>query len=97
MVAAGSVIGRQCGVRPKRYDDWEVVANLWGLAIGPPGIMKTPAIKEGLRPLRRLIAAEMERYRIAMRDARFIRMKREAREKRLKKLLEEALETAQGR
>ncbi len=96
MVAAGSVIGRQCGVRPKRYDDWEVVPNLWGLAIGSPGIMKSPAIKEGLRPLRRLIAAEMERYQIAMRDARFIRMKREAREKRLKKLLEEALEAAQG-
>jgi hypothetical protein len=96
MVTAGSVIGRQCVVRPKRYDDWEVVPNLWGLVIGPPGIMKSPAIKEGTRPLGRLIAAEMERYKVAMRDARFIRMKCDAQDDRLKKALKEALERANG-
>jgi putative DNA primase/helicase len=96
MSAAGSVIGRQVVVRPKRYDDWEVVPNLWGLAVGPPGIMKSPAIKEGLRPLRRLIAAEMARYQDAMRDARFIRMKRDAQEERRKKALKAALDQAQG-
>jgi len=55
MVAAAGVIGRQIAIRPKRQDDWAVVPTLWGLAVGAPGSMKSPALAEALRPLRRLI------------------------------------------
>ncbi len=62
MVAAAAVIGRQIAIRPKRQDDWAVVPTLWGLAVGPPGSMKSPALAEALRPLRRLITDAQARY-----------------------------------
>lgn len=54
MVAAGSLIGAKVGIRPKREDDWMVVANVWGLIIGRPSSMKSPSMSEMLKPLRRL-------------------------------------------
>jgi len=50
----GSIIGTRCGVRPKQKDDWLVVPNLWGAAVGPPSTLKTPSINEALKPLVRL-------------------------------------------
>src|SRR5216684_4331365 len=70
MVAAAAVIGRQIAIRPKRQDDWAVVPNLWGLAVGAPGSMKSPALGEALRPLRRLVTdaqARDEEHRLAQR------------------------------
>jgi len=49
-----SVIGRQVAIRPKRKDDWMVVPNLWGAIIGKPGVMKSPALQDVLKPLSRL-------------------------------------------
>jgi len=61
VVALAGVVGRKVGIRPKRRDDWLVVPNLWGAVIGRPGIMKTPAIQEPLKPLKRLeIEAKQE-------------------------------------
>jgi hypothetical protein len=54
MVAAGSLIGAKVGIRPKRQDDWLVVANVWGLNVGRPSSMKSPSMSEILKPLRRL-------------------------------------------
>jgi len=54
MITLATVVGRKVGIRPKRQDDWLVVPNLWGAAIGPPSVMKTPAIQEPLKPLKRL-------------------------------------------
>ncbi|MGE3110104.1 MAG: YfjI family protein [Phycisphaerales bacterium] len=54
MVALGAVVGRRIGIRPKCYDDWIVPGNLWGGVIGRPGVMKTPAIQEPLKPLKKL-------------------------------------------
>lgn len=62
MVAAGSLIGRRLGIRPKARDDWLIVPNLWGAIVGPPGWMKTPALAEALRPLHRLAAEAAEQY-----------------------------------
>src|SRR5260370_28259645 len=70
MVAAGAVIGRQIAIRPKRQDDWAVVPSLWGLAVGAPGRMKSPALAEALRALRRLVVdaqARDEEHRLAQR------------------------------
>ena len=44
--------------------------NLWGLGVGLPGSMKSPALAEALRPLRRLITdaqARDEEHRLAQR------------------------------
>ena len=67
MVALASVVGRRVGIRPKRQDDWTVVANLWGAVIGRPGLMKTPPVQEVLSPLRRLEIEAKEFYEEAIR------------------------------
>jgi len=69
MIVLSGVVGRKVCIRPKKYDDWTVVPNLWGVAIGRPGLMKTPAIDEPLKFLKRLeieakkmFDTEMEKY-----------------------------------
>lgn len=54
IVALSSVIGRSIGIYPKRQDDWLVVPNLWGAIIGRPGVLKSPAMAEAMKPLQRL-------------------------------------------
>jgi hypothetical protein len=56
MVALSSVIGSKIVIRPKSNDDWQVVTNQWALIIGRPGVLKSPAMEEGLKPLRKLCA-----------------------------------------
>lgn len=62
VVALGSIIGRGCGIHPKRHDDWLVVPNLWGAVVGRPSLMKTPAISEAHRHLVRLESEAREAY-----------------------------------
>jgi hypothetical protein len=54
MISAAAVVGRKIGIRPKRQDDWLEVPNLWGAIIGRPGVMKSPALRKAMRPLRKL-------------------------------------------
>jgi hypothetical protein len=54
MTALGAVLGRRIGIRPQRYDTWTEVPNLWGCIVGRPGVLKTPAIAEALKPLMHL-------------------------------------------
>lgn len=68
MVALSSVIGRKACIRPKRRDDWQVTPNLWGAIVGRPGVMKSPALAEALRPLDRLAAIAGEVHKEALRD-----------------------------
>ena len=60
IVSLASVVGRKIGIRPKRHDDWLVIPNLWGAAVGRPGVMKTPALDQALLPLKRLHAEAIE-------------------------------------
>lgn len=62
IVALGSIIGRGCGIHPKRHDDWLVVPNLWGAVVGRPSLMKTPAVSEAHRHLFRLESEAREAY-----------------------------------
>jgi hypothetical protein len=75
IAALGATIGRQVGIRPKRLDTWIEFANMWALAIGRPGVMKSPAMGEALKPLKALekkayeaYIAEMEAYRTALEE-----------------------------
>jgi putative DNA primase/helicase len=65
IVAASSLIGARVVIRPKERDDWVVTPNLWGLIVGRPGVMKSPALAEVLKPLHRLEADERERWTLA--------------------------------
>lgn len=62
VTALAAIVGRKIAICPKRYDDWLVVPNLWSMVIGRPGIMKTPAIQETLKPLQRLEIEAKEAY-----------------------------------
>jgi len=63
IVMVGSVIGAGCGVKPKRQDDWLVIPNLWGGAVGRPSVLlKSPAIEQGLSPLAKLEIKAKENY-----------------------------------
>lgn len=62
IVAVSSLIGARAVVQPKARDDWQVAPNLWGQIIGRPGVMKSPALAEVLKPLHRLQADEAERW-----------------------------------
>jgi len=62
LVSAGAIVGRRFAIRPKRHDDWYEVPNLWGAGVGRPGVLKSPALEEGLGPLHRLVAAAYTIY-----------------------------------
>lgn len=66
VVALSSVVGRKFTIHPKQHDDWEVVPNLWGCLIGRPASMKSPSLKQALRPLQTLEAAAREKHSQAM-------------------------------
>ena len=55
IVFAASVVGASCGLRPKRDDNWIVAIIFWGMLIGPPGDMKSPAMTAAAKPLLVLI------------------------------------------
>ena len=59
MVGLASLVGRQVTIRPKKYDDWTVVPNLYGGIVGPPGVLKSPALKEPMSPIYRFQSTAM--------------------------------------
>ena len=65
LVAISSLIGARAVVQPKAKDDWQVAPNLWGAVVGRPGVKKSPALGEALKPLNRLQANEIEAWQLA--------------------------------
>lgn len=65
LVAISSLIGARVVVAPKERDDWRVVPNLWGLIVGRPGVKKSPALSEALKPLHVLESNEREKWQAA--------------------------------
>jgi putative DNA primase/helicase len=62
MIVLAGALGRKLGIRPKRRDDWTVISNLWGVSVGRPGLMKTPAISEPMKFLKRLEIEAKQRF-----------------------------------
>lgn len=91
VVAAASVVGRQCAIRPKQHDDWTVVPNLWGVAVGRPGVLKSPAMAEALKPLGRLVVAAGAAHAEALRAHAFREQEAKARRELLQKALKDTL------
>jgi putative DNA primase/helicase len=63
LVAGASLVGNTICIRPKCHDDWLIVPNLWGALVGVPSAKKSPAVGEALKPLSRLKAQAIEKYR----------------------------------
>lgn len=62
VVALGSIVGARCAIKPKRFDDWAIVPNLWGGIVGQPSAKKSPAISAALKPLDSLIVRASKEY-----------------------------------
>lgn len=91
MVALGAVVGRKIGIRPQQKTDWTVVANMWAMVVGRPGVLKSPAMEAALAPIKRLAAdaiqqAEQDQLAHEM-DLRVHKMRRQAAEKEAAKKL----------
>ena len=90
LVALSSLIGARAVVQPKARDDWQVVPNLWGAVVGRPGVKKSPALGEALKPLQRLQANEFELWQAAhdvwALDCKVMAMQGDANEKKAKGL-----------
>lgn len=65
MTGLAAVLGRKVGVRPQCYTDWTVIANMWAIVVGRPGVLKSPAMEAALAPLKRLIAKALELHETA--------------------------------
>src|SRR5262249_46325451 len=52
--ALGAVIGGRMGCEPQVKTDWIEIPNWWGMFIGRPGMLKSPAMGEALKPIHRL-------------------------------------------
>src|SRR5215472_279472 len=65
LTALGAVIGRRIGVKPQAKTDWIEIPNVWSGFIGRPGMLKSPAMGEALRPIHRLEAEAAKENEIA--------------------------------
>jgi putative DNA primase/helicase len=78
MIALSSIIGRQVCIRPKRYENWAVVPNLWGANIGLSAQKKTPAQEKAMKPLLKLDEKAQEAYKQEEKSQSAARNQREA-------------------
>ena len=68
LTALGSLIGRRVGIKPQQKTDWLEVPNVWGAFIGKPGLLKSPAMMEALKPLHHLEAEAAKAHAAALVD-----------------------------
>lgn len=91
IVAISATVGRKRTIHPKQRDDWEVVPNQWGCIIGRPSAMKSPALKQALRPLADLEARERDKHRVALIEHKaaeeILELERKAAKEKAKKLM----------
>jgi putative DNA primase/helicase len=70
MTALGAVVGRKVGVGPQARTDWTVTPNFWGIVVGRPGVLKSPAMEAALAPLKRLSVRAVEVHDALMKEHR---------------------------
>jgi hypothetical protein len=79
LVATATIIGRRLAIRPWRFSDYTTPPNLWGAIVARPASMKSYAIDQGVRPLKRLAATAHERFQteVAMETAHLFALEAE--------------------
>jgi hypothetical protein len=65
LTSLGAVIGRRVGIKPQAKTDWVEIPNVWGCFIGRPGMLKSPAMTEALKPIHHLEAEAAKENEIA--------------------------------
>ncbi len=68
LTALGALIGRRIGIKPQQRTDWLEVPNIWGCFVGKPGLLKSPAMMEALKPLHHLEAEATRAHAAALVD-----------------------------
>lgn len=91
LAALGSVVGAKAVIRPEKHTDWIEAPNLWGMIIGRPGAMKSPALAEALRPLKKLQTSKNKKYSDAMKKYEVEQTTHQRKQKALEKALDEAI------
>lgn len=91
IAALGAIIGRKVGIRPQFRTDWTVTANQWGMIVGRPGVLKSPALEAALAPLKRLATQANETHAAALAEHKtalqVAKLRAEAGEKEARKRL----------
>ena len=62
LTALCSLLGARVAIKPKKYDDFAIVPNLWGAFVAPPSSKKSGAFNAGMKPLDALAFAAQERF-----------------------------------
>lgn len=93
LVAMASVIGCRLGIRPRRFDDWLCIPNLWGLAVGRPSLKKSPAIAQAEKRIRAIEAREAERLAAVLQSAGVDALLAESRIKATKGKIDKAMKS----
>lgn len=98
LVYLGSLIGRKRGLRLRQGTDWIEYPNLWGMLIGRPSMMKSPAMNAMRRPLLALAERAFKKYQTAMEQHELAleawRINKKAREEVRKKDVKKAIEAS---
>ncbi len=91
LVALSSLVCRKCVIKPKRFDSFQIYPILWGIIVGRPGVMKSPALSQTQKFLEEFIIRANSEYEIASRefmaDQKLIKFGESNSEKEIKKLL----------
>ncbi len=90
LVALCSVVGARVGIKPKQFDDWTVIPNLWGGIIAPPSSKKSPAFNAGTYALDRLVVNARKDYDEALKEYEISSLVKESSIKALKDKLKDA-------
>lgn len=96
MVIISTVVGFKVGIKPKQYDDWLVIPNLWGMIVGAPSVMKTPSLKEAMKPIRKLDDEGKEAYKAEMKEWEALKTIHEIEDKIMKTDIKKSLESLEG-
>jgi len=96
IVVLGALIGRKVGIHPKAHDNWLVIPNLWGAAIGRPSQLKSPAIAEVMKPLDELASIAIRRHQKEEESFKQKEMWQSAKESALKDKMKKAAKNIQN-
>lgn len=92
IIAISTLIGNRICVKPKLRDGWLCAPNLWGSIVGRPGVMKSPAVKEAIKPFRLIAEQEAAKYAEVRKEFELEQIYAEARKLDVKKRMKEGEE-----
>ncbi len=91
LTGLAAVVGRRIAIRPRQLTDWQVIPNLWALVVGPPGVLKTPAMRAALDPVYKLDEAVRASQASTAADRDFEQLVAKERREEISRRIREAL------